>query len=266
MNKNYFKFSISYKGNLLSERIFDADCYNPTVRQMVNIKDLVPEIRKVLQKVLSLPSQRLSNEYYVGFNRQNNPITIKIDDLRDKKINHRFQYLKEKHKTSTSSIKDKNINKQTIENNLNKINDKYMIVVSLKDNSTELFYKKNIQVTDDSIIDVQAKSNIPFVKIKQIEFVEELQFDFALYLNENYIIQRKFTVFNFNPESILSEEFIKINNDICNVIKNHIKKADIDAQYSDYEIMNKHDISYNDLKVLSQEEKKKLLKIDYSYN
>ena len=165
MNKNYFKFSISYKNNLLTERIFDADCYNPTVRQMVNIKELVPEIRKVLQKVFSIPTQRLSNEYYVGFDRQNNPITIKIDDLRDKKVNHRFQYLKDKHKTSTSSIKDRNINKQSIENNLTKINDKYMIVVSLKDNSTELFYKKNIQVTDESIIDVQDKSNIPFGKI-----------------------------------------------------------------------------------------------------
>ena len=266
MNKNYFKFSISYKNNLLSERIFDADCYNPTVRQMVNIKDLVPEIRKVLQKILSIPSQRLSNDYYVGLNKENKPITIKIDDLRDKKLNHKFEYLKDKHKTLTSSIKDKNINKTTIDNNLNKITDKYMIVVSLKDNSTELFYKKNIQVTNDSIIDVQAKSNIPFAKIKQIEFVEELQFDFALYLNENYIIQRKFTVFNFNPDSILSEEFIKINNDICNIINNHIKKADADAQYIDYELMRKHDMAYNDLKALSQDEKKKLLKMEYSYN
>ena len=266
MNKNYFKFSISYKNNLLSERIFDADSYNPSVRQMVNIKELVPEIRKVLQKVFSIPTQRLSNDYYVGFDKQSKPITIKIDDLRDKKLNHRFHYLKDKHKTSTSSIKDKNINKTAIDNNLSKINDKYMIVVSLKDNSTELFYKKNIQVTNDSINDIQAKSNIPFVKIKQIEFVEELQFDFSLYLNENYIIQRKFTVFNFNPDSILSEEFIKINNEICNSIKLHIKKADIDAQYLDYEIMCKHDMPFNDLKVLSQEEKKKLLKIEYSYN
>lgn len=266
MNKNYFKFSISYKNNLLSERIFDADCYNHSVRQMVNIKELVPEIRKVLQKVFSIPTQRLSNDYYVGFNKQNKPVTIKIDDLRDKKLNHRFQFLKEKHKTSTSSIKDKNINKTTIDNNLNKITDKYMIVVSLKDNSTELFYKKNIQVTDESILDVQAKSNIPFSKIKQIEFVEELQFDFSLYLNENYIIQRKFTVFNFNPDSILSEEFIKINSDICNIIKAHIKKADIDAQYLDYEIMCKHDMPFTDLKALSQEEKKKLLKMEYSYN
>jgi hypothetical protein len=266
MNKNYFKFSLSYRDKIVSERIFDADCYNQNVRQMVNIKDLIPEIRKVLQKVLSIPTQKLSNEYYVGFDNKSKPVTIKIDDLRDTKLNHRFQYLKEKHKTNTSSIKDKNINKVSIENNLNKINDKYMIVVSLKDNSTELFYKKNIQVLEDSIKDIQAKSNIPFAKIKQIEFIEELQFDFALYLNDNYIVQRKFTVFNFNPDSFQSEEFIKVNNDICNVIKNHIKKADIEAQYSDYAIMLKHDMSFNDLKVLSQEEKKKLLKTEYSYN
>jgi hypothetical protein len=262
MNKNYFKFSISYRDNIISERIFDADYYNT----QVNIKDLVPEIRKVLQKVLSIPTQRLSNEYYVGLNKNNKPVTIKIDDLRNEKLSHRFQYLRERHKTNTSSIKDRNINKEAIDNNLSKINDKYMIVVSMKDNSTELFYKKNIQVTNDSINDVQAKSNIPFAKIKQIEFVEELQFDFSLYLNENYIIQRKFTVFNFNPDSILSEEFIKINNDICNVIKRQIKEADIKMQYADYEIMTKHEMSFADLKVLSQEEKKKLLKMDYSYN
>lgn len=263
---NYFKFSISYKGNILSERIFDADCYNTIVRQTVNIKELVPEIRKVLQKILSIPTQKLSNKYYVGFNGDNQKVNIKIDDFRDKKLNYRWQYLKDKHKTYTSSIIDKNINKNIIESNLNRINDKYMIVVSLKDNTTELFYKKNLQVNNDSLFDVQAKSTIPFTKIKQIEFIEELQFDFALYLNENYIIQRKFTVFNFNPDSILSEEFIKINNEICNVIKNHIKKADIDAQYMDYEIMCRHDMSYADLKPLSQEEKKKLLKMDYSYN
>jgi hypothetical protein len=263
---NNFKFSVSYRNNVLYERIFDADCYNPMVRQMVNIKDLVPEIRKVLQKIMSIPTQRLTNEYYVGFDKKNNPITIKIDDLRDENLNHRFQYLKEKHKTNTSSIKDRNINKKSIENNLNHINDKYMIVISLKDNSTELFYKNNIKVTEDSIIDVKAKSTISFAKIRQIEFVEELQFDFALYLNENYIIQRKFTVFNFNPDSVLSEEFIKANNQIVSVIKNYIKKNDIDAQYLDFEIMSKHDMPFNDLKVLSQEEKKKLLKMEYSYN
>jgi hypothetical protein len=262
MNKNYFKFSISYRDNIISERIFDADYYNT----QVNIKDLVPEIRKVLQKVLSIPTQRLSNEYYVGLNKNNKPVTINIDDLRNEKLSHRFQYLRERHKPNTSSIKDRNINKEAIDNNLSKINDKYMIVVSMKDNSTELFYKKNIQVTNDSINDVQAKSNIPFAKIKQIEFVEELQFDFSLYLNENFIIQRKFTVFNFNPDSILSEEFIKINNDICNVIKRQIKEADIKMQYADYEIMTKHEISFADLKLMSQEEKKKLLKMDYSYN
>lgn len=262
MNKNHFKFSISYRGKVVSERIFDADYYNT----QVNIKDLVPEIRKVLQKVLSIPTQRLSNEYYVGLNKNNKPVTINIDDLRNEKLSHRFQYLKEKHKTTTSSIKDRNINKQTIENNLSKINDKYMIVVSLKDNSTELFYKANLQVLEDSIKDVKAKSSIPFTNIRQIEFVEELQFDFSLYLNDNYIIQRKFTVFNFNPDSILSEEFIKVNNDICNVIKRHIKKEDIKMQYADYEIMTKHEMSFNDLKLLSQEDKKKLIKMEYSYN
>ena len=266
MNKNYFKFSISYKNKPLSERIFDADCYTPFARQTVNIKELVPDIRKVLQKVFSIPTSKLKNNYYVGLNKENQPVTIQVDDLRDVKLNYRWQYLKDKHKTNTSSIKDKNINKATIENNLNKIDNTYMIVVSMKDNTTELFYKKNLDVSDDSLIDIQAKNTINFSKIKQIEFVEELQFDFCLYLNDNIIIKRKFTVFNFNPDAILSEEFIKISEDIKDIVIRHIKNADIEAQYLDFELMEKHDLSYNDIKNMSQEEKRKQLRTEYIYN
>jgi len=264
MNRNYFKFTLSYRDNVVSERIFDADPYHPHVRQTVNIKELVPEIRKQLQKVLSTPSQKLSNMMYVGMGADNKSVNIKINPLREN--DRKSNYLVEKHLTNTSSIKDKNVNKITIENNLKKINDKHMIVISLRDGSTELFYKKNIQLLEDSIRDVQAKSTIPFANIRQIEFVEELQFDFSLYLNENYIIQRKFTVFNFNPETFFSEDFMMTISDSCNMIKNYIKKCDIASQYNDYHIMEKHDISFNDLKVLSQEEKKKLLRMDYSYN
>jgi hypothetical protein len=264
MSKNYFKFLISYRNNVISESIFDADCYNPIVRQMVNIKELVPEIRKQLQKVLSTPTQKLSSSMYVGKNIDGKEISIKLNPLRD--LEKRYNYLAEKHTPNTSLIKDRNLNKETIQNNLNKITDKYMIVVSLKDGSTELFYKKNISLNENSIVDVQAKSTVPFANIRQIEFVEELQFDFSLFLNDNYIIQRKFTVFNFNPETFFSEELVNTVSDICRHIKNYIKKADIDAQYLDFEIMSKHEMPYNDLKVLSQEEKKKLLKMEYSYN
>jgi hypothetical protein len=258
MNKNYFKFSVSYRNNIISERIFDAECYNPIVRQMVNIKELVPEIRKVLQKILSIPNQRLSNEFYVGIDNENNPINVELLPKRHP--------IKEIYVSNNSYLKDRNINRVNIERTLKSINDKFMIVVSLKDNSNELFYKKNIILDDNSIKDIQAKSSIPFENIKQIEFVEELLFDFSLYFNDNYIIQRKFTVFNFNPNSIFSEEFIKAFGEICSAIKNHIKKSDVDTQYLDYEIMCKHEMGYNELKALSQEEKKKLIRMEYSYN
>ena len=258
MNKNYFKFSVSYRNNIISERIFDAECYNPIVRQMVNIKELVPEIRKVLQKILSIPNQRLSNEFYVGMDGDNNSVNIELLPKRHP--------VKEIYVSNNTYLKDRNINRSNIERTLKNINDKFMIVISLKDGSNELYYKKNILVDDNSIKDVQAKSSILFENIKQIEFVEELLFDFSLYLNDNYIIQRKFTVFNFNPNSIYSEDFIKSVNEITHAIKNHIKKADIDAQYLDYEIMCKHEMAYNELKALTQEDKKKLLRMEYSYN
>lgn len=261
---NYFKFLISYRNNVISESIFDADCYNPIVRQMVNIKELVPEIRKQLQKVFSIPSQKLSTTMYIGKNIDGDELNIKLNPFRN--LDKRYNYLVEKHTPNTSLIKDRNINKETIQNNLNKINDRYMIVVSLKDGSTELFYKKNISLNENTIVDVQAKSNVPFANIRQIEFVEELQFDFSLFLNDNYIIQRKFTVFNFNPETFFSEELIITVSDILRQIKKYIKNSDIDTQYLDYEIMYKHDMPYNELKLLTQEEKKKLLKMEYSYN
>jgi hypothetical protein len=258
MNKNYFKFSVSYRNNIISERVFDAECYNPIVRQMVNIKELVPEIRKVLQKILSIPNQRLSNEFYAGINDVNKPVLIDLLPQRHP--------VKEIYVSNNSYLKDRNINRVNIERTLKNINDKFMIVISLRDGTNELFYAKNILVDDNSIKDVQAKSSILFENIKQIEFVEELLFDFSLHLNDNYIIQRKFTVFNFNPNSIFSEDFIKVVNEICQAIKNHIKNSDIAYQYIDYEIMNKHEMAYNELKTLSQEEKKKLLRTEYSYN
>jgi hypothetical protein len=197
MNKNYFKFSVSYRNNIISERVFDADYYNT----QVNIKDLVPEIRKVLQKVLSIPNQRLSNEFYVGMNNDNKAVLI---DLLPKR-----HPVKEIYVSNNSYLKDRNINKVNIERTLKNINDKFMIVISLRDGSNELFYKKNILVDDNSIKDIQAKSNIPFENIKQIEFVEELLFDFSLHLNDNFIIQRKFTVFNFNsPQASISATII----------------------------------------------------------
>lgn len=258
MTKNYFKFSVSYRNNVITERIFDADCYNPIVRQMVNIKELVPEIRKVLQKILSLPNQRITKEMYVGVNHNEEEIFV---DIYPKKFP-----MKETYYSNNFYLKDKNISKEGLDRALKNITDKFMIVVSLRDGTNELFYKKNISISEDGITDIQAKSKTLFENIKQIEFVEELLFDFSLYLNDNYIIQRKFTVFNFNPNSIFSEEFIKSFTEICYAIKNHIKKADIDAQYLDYEIMCKHDMQYGDLKNISHEEKKKLLKIEFLYN
>jgi hypothetical protein len=225
---------------------------------MVNIKELVPEIRKVLQKILSLPNQRLTKEMYVGINHENEETFV---DIFPKKFP-----MKETYYSNNFYLKDKNLSKEGLDKALSNINDKFMIVVSLKDNSNELFYKKNITISEDGITDVQAKSKTLFENIKQIEFVEELLFDFSLYLNDNYIIQRKFTVFNFNPNTIFSEEFIKVVTEITNAIKNHIKKSDIDTQYLDFEIMTKHDMSYGDLKNISQEERKKLLKMEYSYN
>ena len=59
----------------------------------------LPKIREFILKTLFTGEESIPNDYYVGFDKKTNPITIKIDDLRYKNLSHRFQYLKEKHKT-----------------------------------------------------------------------------------------------------------------------------------------------------------------------
>lgn len=55
-NQNEFKFSL-YQGNvLLSERVFNADQYNPFTRYFIDIRDILPKTIRKLQRTLSKKS------------------------------------------------------------------------------------------------------------------------------------------------------------------------------------------------------------------
>ena len=60
MTKNYFKFTLAYNKQPLIERIFDADCYNQSVRYVVKLQDLSKQIRNDFINVLSKNNKFLS--------------------------------------------------------------------------------------------------------------------------------------------------------------------------------------------------------------
>ena len=52
-HENFFKFSIYQGKNVIIERIFDADCFNPVIRYSVDIRSMIPDIIQKLQNTLS---------------------------------------------------------------------------------------------------------------------------------------------------------------------------------------------------------------------
>ena len=65
-NGNSFRFSLFQGKELMMEKVFDADCFSPGVRNFVNIKEILPSIVTKLQKLLS------ADEYDVVFGAMKN--------------------------------------------------------------------------------------------------------------------------------------------------------------------------------------------------
>lgn len=98
-NPNEFKFSL-YQGDvLLSERVFDADQFNPFTRYSIDIRDLLSRVITNLQRTLSRKSyttqidddldlyqyrMKMINSYPTEYKKSMKynpkPITYKIDD------------------------------------------------------------------------------------------------------------------------------------------------------------------------------------------
>jgi hypothetical protein len=70
-NENIFKFSI-YQGDcVVSERIFNANDFNPVIRYSVDIRSIIPEIIQKLQITLSkrnLTFNKIDEKAYVDYN------------------------------------------------------------------------------------------------------------------------------------------------------------------------------------------------------
>jgi len=70
-HENIFKFSIYQGRNVISERIFSADSFNPVIRYSVDIRPIIPEIIQRLQRTLSrrnLSFNRIDENAHVNYN------------------------------------------------------------------------------------------------------------------------------------------------------------------------------------------------------
>jgi hypothetical protein len=209
MSKNYFKFSLSYAKQPLIERIFDADCYNQSVRYGVRLQDWAKQIRNELVSNLCKNTKDLTfnlNEYQLN------------DTL--KKIISTNKNLTKKYSDYYSTNKPK-LSKDNVVYHLTKLN------------------------TNENISG----------------------FSYTLYINNNIVIEREFSVENFNVESLFSVELINYINNLVNKIKERIKNNDNNQMWDDFDIIKEYNLTSKEVRELSEEDRKsKLYFIKKKYN
>lgn len=69
---------------------------------------------------------------------------------------------------------------------------------------------------------------------KKFERKFEKKFEFVLYINENIICQRYFSVKNFNPKVLKSNELIECIDECVNLIQSDLKDKTYDYLYRSY--------------------------------
>ncbi len=181
MNKNEFKFAISYNKQPFVERYFDADCYNHIVRYSIKIQDWNKQIIGDLRDVLSKNTKELSN------------------------------------------INEYDINK--------------MLKGFLK-------FKNN-----------QTINNLASLERKQPQY----GFTYTLFINNNTIIERDFSIYDFNVASLLSSDLINVVNEWVYRIQDRIKKNDEQQMWDDYDLIKEYNLTSKVVRDLSEDERKRKL-------
>lgn len=74
-----FKFGVYVQKQLIAERIFTADVYNPSVRYNVDLRRLAPKIMSDFQYVLRLPNRRLNFVAEVGKDQFGESVHYNLD-------------------------------------------------------------------------------------------------------------------------------------------------------------------------------------------
>jgi hypothetical protein len=167
------------------------------------------------------------------------------------------------HETTSIYVKGADLNQENLTEKLKSMSQNQSFYLMMKDGSSKPIQKNCISIQSNCVKDSKEQKEYNFNQIKLLEIVEEYQFKFSLFLNNNYIIEREFTVYNYNPESILSKEFIDVVNLVVREIKSLIYTSDINQIYDDGYLMENHGLTIPQIRALTPEERKHLLKTSY---
>jgi len=178
-----FKFGVYVQKQIIAERVFTADVYNPPARYSVNLRPLASRIMSDFQYVLRQPNRRLNFSAYLGKDASGENGFYALDQ---------FYY-----------------------NGL-------------------VLPKSEDEPGDD--------------------------FSFSLKLNDNFIIERNFKVANFNHKAVHSLDIVERTNEWVEKIQSHILKADTRLMWEEYELVNRYNISYQDVRNLAPEKRELMLR------
>lgn len=102
----------------------------------------------------------------------------------------------------------------------------------------------------------------PIVKEYKIEdkVIRGVECKIGFYINDNPIVERLFYVDGFNPVARYSIDILNAVIDIVDDIFKNIKTMDIKNMWDDYDLINKKGLSINQIRDLSPEKRKYLLR------
>ncbi len=100
----------------------------------------------------------------------------------------------------------------------------------------------------------------PNGKMENGRYVNEFEkFRFVLYINNKHIIERNFSVYNYNPKVRFSVDLVDTFDEAVEKVKGYIKKKDLNNMWEEFTIMNNYNMTVDKIRVLSKEEREKLL-------
>jgi hypothetical protein len=179
-----YKFGLYVGENIVSERIFDADVYNPANRYKVELRPLNQRIIAEFRNILATPNQYLTFKISVGADANNQRRTYRLNE---------YRYASENEEVSAETFK-------------------YALKIS--DSSKE---------------------------------------------SDDFIIERNFSVKNFNRNSLHSLNIVQKVDDWAYDIQDIIKRKDQNQMWDEYELLNKTQLNISDIRSLSVDAKEELL-------
>lgn len=107
------------------------------------------------------------------------------------------------------------------------------------------------------LIQSKKKNNIDMVK-------PSIEFKLVLYINDNVIVERDFSVKNVNWKSLYSYDVVNYINYIKYLIEERLRINDINLMWEDYDIINKFNMSIQQVRDLDEYSRKNLLRKIYN--